>query len=134
MLRGAPTNAELRRQIDVQLMKIARRRRGSAVLDNSAWMVFWILKGIVMLLIPVAVGVLLWLDEFGTKGIYASVLITVMAVSFLLKDGFSARQWRRKEFHGANQVVMYMGQILFYLSLVVALVWTVVQPVLRLFE
>lgn len=65
---------------------------------------------------------LLW-PGLGEKGIFAAAVVGSFGFAFLFQDGFSKRQWRRGEYHGINEVMVWFGRIMMGIAALIAFYW-----------
>lgn len=88
-------------------------------------MFFWTIKVLILLLGGLCIGVLLAIDHQSLRGVGAAMLMGLMTLGLSLKHGLSKRQWRRKDYQGLNQVIVYFGYTLWGVVGAIVLGWIV---------
>lgn len=94
--------------------------------------VFWFIKLIAVIVTGSAAIVFLSLEDVGAKGVLAAAIYSLFGMGLFFKDGFSRRQFARRDFYGFNMVMRYFGLCLAGLAALVAAGWMAVWLAQRL--
>ena len=73
-----------------------------------------------------AATVFLWLDDGGPNGALGAAIYSLLCLGFFFKDGFSLRQWTRKDYYGFNQALRWFGLALAGLAAFATATWFVI--------
>lgn len=88
--------------------------------------VFWFIKVFALLTAAGAATLFLWLDDGGQRGALGAAIYSLLGLGLFFKDGFSLRQWSRKDFYGFNQALRWFGLGLAGLAAAATATWLVI--------
>ena len=88
--------------------------------------IFWFVKLFSLVSAGAATTLFLWLDDGGEKGALGAAIYTLLALGLFFKDGFSLRQWSRRDFYGFNQALRWFGLALAGIAGLATIAWFVI--------
>lgn len=94
--------------------------------------VFWFIKLIALIVTGAAAVVFLSLEDVGSKGVLAAAIYSLFGLGLFFKDGFSRRQFARRDYHGFNMVMRVFGLCLAGVAALAAAGWLAIWLAQRL--
>ena len=88
--------------------------------------IFWFMKVFALLTTAGAATLFLWIDDGGMRGALGAAIYTLLGLGLFFKDGFSLRQWTRKDYSGFNQGLRWFGLGLAGLAAAATAIWLVI--------
>lgn len=88
--------------------------------------IFWFIKLLILIVAVGAATAFTLAEDVGVRGVLAAGIYIVFSMGLFFKDGFSRRQWARKDYHGFNQMLRWFGLALAWLAVAATGVWLVI--------
>jgi len=101
----------------------ATRRKKTQKSNQRFSMFFWQFKILKLFLTAAGMAFFLLWPGLQEKGVFAAAIIGAFGLAFTFQDGFSKRQWRRREYGGLNEALVWFGRIAMGIAALVTLYW-----------